>query len=145
MTYGWALLIIAIVAIALWRLGVFTPMAKEQVLNDFLYFTTGAFKLVNGDTFQIEVTNTRVGSAANITSVTVETAFATQTNNTVNLVLEEGGTGIIVVSMSGTSCEVGKVYTADVTIHYYKRLPNGNWATVESTDTAKINVLCRSA
>ncbi len=142
MTYGWALLIIAIVAIALWRLGVFTPMTKEQVLKEFLYFTTGSFQLQNGTSFSIEITNTRVGSEANVTQVELDAPFGTFTA-TPNQIIPEDGTSVLTISDTTINCEPGKFYTVNVKISFLKRLPNGQWSTHTTTDDARLNVLCR--
>jgi hypothetical protein len=57
MTYGWAIIIVVVVFIALWRLGVFTPTAGA-VATGFNEFTVGS-------DFKIDVTGTATVKFAN--------------------------------------------------------------------------------
>ncbi len=151
MTYGWALLIIAIAGLVLWKLGVFKPVRKEQVLEPFKGFDIVGQYLSNiAGEVGIEVLNTKAkGMAVNITKVKLVSPwgtliFSTEGGNFTPLVVPKDGRGYIKLSSPVFSqCSGGKVYVMDVYLYYRTQDPWGTWSLLEEEDKAKIAFLCR--
>ncbi len=78
MTYGWAIIIVIIVGVALWRLGVFTPSpGKTSTGFDEFYVGTN-FKITSGgDATLILVNQDKEGRSVTLNSVTVGGADCT--------------------------------------------------------------------
>lgn len=123
MTYGWAILIVIIVAAALFALGVFNPgtftSSTATGFNEF-QVETGGWQLntSSNDAFLIQLKNA-AGSQVTITNITV-TIGATTLSNTTDIgdeVLAANEEGTYAVSFAN-SFSSGSSYTATVEITY---------------------------
>ncbi len=118
MTYGWAILIIAIIAGALYYMNVFsssceTPISTgfsgvEILSNDFVFTSSGDLEII--------LTNA-AAETVNIINVTVQNGTSTAANTTA-LTLDAGST--ITYTFSGLTSpgSAGTCYTEDVSIYY---------------------------
>jgi hypothetical protein len=133
MTYGWAILIILIVAGVLAYYGIFAPsgflgptargFGQVQVLNPWSLATTG--------TMTLNLEN-RVGGTINITSVnmTLDSVTYTKTLPT-QIEITSGQHSIVPIGFGSIgSHNTGDAYTATLTIYYVY-----NTATFSSTGT----------
>jgi hypothetical protein len=121
MTYGWAILIILIVAGVLAYYGIFAPsgflgptargFGQVQVLNPWSLATTG--------TMTLNVEN-RVGGTINVTKVNMTLDSATYTNTlTTQVQISSGEHKIVQPTFTITgSHNRGDAYTATLTIYY---------------------------
>jgi uncharacterized protein (UPF0333 family) len=119
MTYGWAILIVIIVAAALYMLGVFNPATYTQATaTGFPGFNvpSGGWKFDSGGTLTLQLKN-MVGSNINITSVQATYGGSTRTNSTASGTLGPNADIIYVVSGFGTQT-AGSAYTISVDIIY---------------------------
>jgi hypothetical protein len=122
MTYGWAILIVIIVAAALYALGVFDPSTwtgdRATGFSNIGAPASGAWKLAATnatDQFQIQLTN-NLPSRMNITaiSITIGTTSCTATAGTGAVGI---GGSITVTAYCGTQT-ANSPYTADVSLTY---------------------------
>ncbi len=149
MTYGWALLIIAIVAIALWKLGVFSPGRRERVIKNFLYLDLVGFGIHDQGNLSLEIVNTKVNPMINITMIKAEVPWAppgTTANITPNYVLainEKFSTDINLSAVAGSPCRPGTFYDIPLTVEFIRFIPGVGWTTTSTIDTATITVICR--
>lgn len=118
MTYGWAILIVIIVAAALYAMGVFNPGTFTQsAATGFSNFNvpTGGWKLTSGGALTLQLKN-GVGSRINVTSITATQGTSTATNSTpVALGPGEKQTFTFSGLSGGTS---GSSYSVEVEITY---------------------------
>ncbi|RLJ08907.1 MAG: hypothetical protein DRP13_01730 [Candidatus Aenigmatarchaeota archaeon] len=116
MTYGWAILIVIIVAAALFALGVFNPSTYTG------YTATGFATLgapsewqYQGNTFTVKLKN-QVGQSITISAVNV-TNDANNCNNGTSINIASGGTATVVIS----GCESkssGDSYSVNLKVSY---------------------------
>jgi hypothetical protein len=143
MTYGWAILIVIIVAAALYALGVFTPSSSETEARFATLGTSPAHTLAaSNDLLFIKLPN-QVGKTINVSSVAAEptaggigcTVNDTTTNGSFNI-----APGEIVqtsVDCAALSLSAGDAYSLKVTIAY---IPQGGYAKTDSATVTGIVV-----
>jgi hypothetical protein len=123
MTYGWAILIVIIVAAALYALGVFDPATwTGSTATGFRMIGTpdqGAWRLGSNGNFDLKLTN-RISSRINVTEVNISIGTDTQSAS-INLApydeVSLGGAIDLNTTMTG-SFQSGAAYTATVLITY---------------------------
>ena len=136
MTYGWAILIVIIVAAALYALGVFNPTTwTGSRATGFANVGAPTEWTLDGGSgnFTLVIPN-HVGESINITSVKVEIGGASQTNTTyTDPVLASGSTTTYIIQFGTSPIASGSSYSAQVTIKYKKAS-----GTLELTDTGTL-------
>jgi len=123
MTYGWAILIILIVAGVLAYYGIFAPagflgpsasgFAQVYVLSPWDFKTDGNL------TLQIE---NRVGTSINVTNIYGAVGTSTG-SDTVNEVISAGAKSDFIIAILGLSGTSGETYQLDLSIEYYTTDP----------------------
>jgi hypothetical protein len=119
MTYGWAILIVIIVAAALFALGVFNPATYTQsTATGFQNFQipAGGWQFTSGGQLTIQLKN-MAGANINITSVQATYAGSSQTNSTYSGTIGPGSAYTYIVTGLSTAA-AGSSYSVDVTISY---------------------------
>ncbi len=121
MTYGWAILIVIIVAAALWALGVFSPGTyTQETATGFSGFTvpSGGWQVSSSQVVLILKNN--VGSNINVTSITATYGSGT-TNTSVPAYAEmssDNQTQFTLSSGTYVGPGTGSTYTVDIAITY---------------------------
>ncbi len=137
--YGWALFVVVLMAVALWKLGAVSPVTKEEVLSEFQSFEIKNFTWKSSGFFYIEIVG-RDGGEYNITELYLGTPkFGGKIK--VGKVLK-GGESLEISGPLGY-CEAGRYYVLNLEIRYAER-EDGNWSA-QKRDTAKISVLCEKS
>ncbi|MFH0956939.1 MAG: hypothetical protein V1813_03680 [Candidatus Aenigmatarchaeota archaeon] len=144
MTYGWAILIVIIVAAALYSLGIFNPAtwtgSRATGFTNMGAPAAGAWKLgANGaaDQFQLVLKN-NLPSRISVTGVNVTIGITACDGEAINSVAVQGsggipegiGTGFTVTANCGTQT-AGSSYTSTVSLTY-NNLDTGLTALTES-------------
>ena len=130
MTYGWAILIVIIVAAALYALGVFTPATTTTEARFQTLGASTAHILETGGTFRIKLPN-QIGKTVNITSVAVApTAGGTGcTTNSTGFTISPGQIAETTVNCTAMGLGSGSPYSLKVTVGY---TPTGGYASSDS-------------
>lgn len=116
MTYGWAILIVALATIMAWQWGLFNPGgAVKPGSAGFWGIKPMDFRYVGSGELHLSLIND-VGGAVNITSVTAKLADSTYTNTTIKTICA-GETGSYALS-GMTPLPVGSNYNILVIIGY---------------------------
>ena len=125
MTYGWAILIVIIVAAALYALGVFNPAtyagSRATGFANIGAPATGQWKLgsTTPDNFELNLKN-NLASRLNFTAVTISVGATTCTNGDFDgspfVSVGIGGTFKVEADCSGFTA--GNTYTASVSLTY---------------------------
>jgi hypothetical protein len=119
MTYGWAILIIVIVAIILYSMGIFSPSSSlTTTITGFsgLGVTQAAcINTVNNQILAIYVSNT-VGYPVNVTNINVSGNNGVNTVQNVNSLLRAGQSGVFYVN--GACNKSTSSYSGSVAIEY---------------------------
>ncbi len=126
MTYGWAILIVIIVAAALFALGVFNPATYTQsTATGFTGFQipSGGWQFTSSGVLTLQLKN-MAGANINITSIQATYAGASTTNSTGSDALGAGSSYTAVLTFPGVSPAQGSTYSIDVKITY-KNLDTG--------------------
>jgi hypothetical protein len=137
MTYGWAILIVIIVAAALYALGVFSPPVGERATGFYTLGTPSAWTYTTtDDLFKIKIRN-GLGSTITVSEVKVELSTGgTSSVNDTSISISPGNVQEIVVNCSANgdlnTLASGDSYSVKVTITY---TPTGGY---QSTDTGTI-------
>ena len=118
MTYGWAILIIVIVAVILYSMGIFNPSSSiTTTITGFsgLGVTQAAcINTVNNQILAIYVSNT-VGYPVNVTDINVSGNNGVNTVQNVNSLLRAGQSGVFYVN---GACNGSTSYSGSVNIKY---------------------------
>lgn len=120
MTYGWAILIVIIVAAALWALGVFNPTNVAPTAKTGLSafeIPTGGWQLTSAGALTIQLRNS-AGAAINVTTVaaTVGTTTCTLTSGASGNLPTNG---LYTATFTGCGTRTsGAGYSANVTATY---------------------------
>jgi len=135
MTYGWAILIVIIVAAALYALGVFNPTTWTGSRATG-FANVGApteWTLAGGtpSTFTLVLPN-HVGVGINVTSVKVDLGGGNSNTTTFNTNIATGNTQSFSFTLP-TDVSSGSTYSAEVTVKYIKAS-----GTLELTDTGTL-------
>jgi hypothetical protein len=120
MTYGWAILIVIIVAAALFALGVFNPATYTQsTATGFTGFQipSGGWQFTSGGVLTLQLKN-MAGANINITNVQATYAGTSGINTTASGALGPGSSYTTVVTFPGVSPAQGSTYSIDMTITY---------------------------
>ena len=121
MTYGWAILIIIIVAGALYALGVFNPAtytgSRATGFATLGAPTEWAFDSTT-NTFSIVLKN-GLGESITVSDVTAEISGQSGSNTT-STTISPGSTALFTMTVSNTGLSTGDSYSAKVTIKYTK-------------------------
>ncbi len=130
MTYGWAILIVIIVAAALYALGVFTPATTTTEARFQTLGASTAHDLEAGGTFRIKLPN-QVGKTVNVTSVAVTpTAGGTGcTTNTTSFTITPGQIVETTVDCSPMGLSSGAPYSLKLTVDF---TPTGGYGQSDS-------------
>ncbi len=133
MTYGWAILIVIIVAAALYALGVFTPATTTTEARFQTLGASTAHDLEAGGTFRIKLPN-QVGKTVTIDSVAVDpTAGGTGcTTNSTSFIITPGEIKETTVNCTTMGLSSGASYSLKVTVTY---TPQGGY---QATDSATV-------
>ncbi len=130
MTYGWAILIIIIVAAALFALGVFNPGTfTQQTATGFtqLQVPTGGWRIDGATEVFTLVFANQAGGSINVTSVTTTIGTNARTNDTTTSLGPASNSGAILLTPNQQTAvnvnmvqdyAVGSSYTARVEISY---------------------------
>jgi len=119
MTYGWAILIILIVAGVLAYYGIFAPAGflgpSASGFSQVYVLSPWDFKTDGNLTIQIE---NRVGTSINVTNIygAVGTSVG---NDSVNEVISAGAKSDFIIAILGLSGTSGETYQLDLWIEYY--------------------------
>ena len=100
MTYGWAILVVMVVGVALWQMGIFNNLSETvSRCNDFenIKCFDPSVQYKEGGAYTATFTNA-LGQAINIKSVTAEEDCVYSTNDTALI----GGIGDVLVQPGGT-------------------------------------------
>ncbi len=120
MTYGWAILIVIIVAAALWALGVFNPATWQQAsATGFSGFQvpTGGW-VVNSTGVHVLLKNS-LGATINVTDVDATIGGATTTSTTPSYaVIAPNGQQWFTMSGGATMPSSGTAYSVSVSVDY---------------------------
>ena len=131
MTYGWAILIVIIVAAALFALGVFNPATyTSRAATGFAGLGTPDDWQYSGTTFTVKLSN-QVGEA-----VTVANVDATGCASNTSLTNMAAGATAEITLGTCTSKGVGDSYSQSVTVLYYAPGGYNRTATGTLTGTA---------
>ena len=120
MTYGWAILIVIIVAAALFALGVFNPATYTQsTATGFTGFQipSGGWQFTTGGVMTLQLKN-MAGANIQVTNITATYAGNLGYNGTASGTLSPGNQYTTVVTFSGTPPAQGSTYSLDITITY---------------------------
>ncbi len=130
MTYGWAILIVIIVAAALYALGVFTPATTTTEARFQTLGASTAHILETGGTFRIKLPN-QVGKTISVGSVAVApTAGGTGcTTNSSGFNIAPGQIVETTVNCTTLGLSSGAPYSLKVTVSY---VPTGGYASSDS-------------
>lgn len=131
MTYGWAILIVIIVAAALYALGVFTPASSETEARFATLGTSPAHTVqASTDFITIKLPN-QVGKTIAVSSIVVEpTAGGTTcTNTTTGLSIPPGEVVETALNCTAIGFSAGDTYSLKVTVNY---TPSGGYAKTDS-------------
>ena len=130
MTYGWAILIVIIVAAALYALGVFTPATTTTEARFQTLGASTAHILESGGTFRIKLPN-QVGKTVNVSSVAVApTAGGTGcTTNSTAFSITPGQVVETTVNCTTLGLGSGSPYSLKVTVTY---TPAGGYSATDS-------------
>lgn len=133
MTYGWAILIVIIVAAALFALGVFNPATyTSRAATGFAGLGTPADWQFTGTTFTVKLSN-QVGQGITVTSVESSPC----TDNTTSTDISAGATAEFTLLTCGTTAKsVGDSYSQQVTVTYSVAGGYNRTATGTLTGTA---------
>lgn len=119
MTYGWAILIIAIIAGALYYMNVFSSSCDSPISTGFsgVEILSNDFAFTSEGDLEIILTNA-AAETVHILNVTVQNGTSTDVANTTALTLDAGTT--ITYTFSGLTSpgSKGSCYTEDVAIYY---------------------------
>lgn len=138
MTYGWALLIIAIVIVALWAMGVF-KLGAPTGATGFQSFRIVGFD-VNAVTDDLRLTiGNMTGKRITLSSITVSMGGTECGSATPGTSLSPGATTEVTISVVNCGCEVGDTFSFGLTI---------TWTDPETgyvyTDRGTISGVCHS-
>ena len=139
MTYGWAILIVIIVAAALYALGIFNPATYTQsTATGFTGFQIppGGWQFTSNGQLTLQLKN-MVGSNINITQVRATYAGQTVTNTTYSGTFAPGSTYTAVVAGLPTATQ-GSSYSITVEITY-TNLDSGLQFTSSGTVTGTVS------
>ena len=116
LTYGWAILIIIIVAAALYAMGVFNPAAwSGKRVTGLTYFQVIDWKYTTGGNLSMVLGN-KYGKTANVTRITANCAGTTK-NVTPNIVLAPNkDTTQVITALPALSA--GGAVNCDVSINF---------------------------
>jgi len=121
MTYGWAILIVIIVAAVLFSMGVFNPATyTTTAATGFSGFNVpaGGFKLDTTGALTMQITN-GVGASISITTVTATKGAQTVTNTDVPIALGPGATETLdFAGFTGLATSSGTAYSVEIKITY---------------------------
>lgn len=123
MTYGWAILIVIIVAAVLFALGVFNPATYTQTTAvGFSGFNVppGSFQLKTDGVLTMQVTN-GVGANINITEAKVTVGVEESINTTVDGILLGPGQTATIIFPPLEQFTTGAAYSASVIITFTNR------------------------
>jgi hypothetical protein len=120
MTYGWAILIVIIVAAALFALGVFNPATYTQsTATGFTGFQipSGGWQFTSGGVLTLQLKN-MAGANINITSIQATYAGTVGTNATASNAIGPGSAYTEIVTVAGVTPATGSSYSVDVVVSY---------------------------
>ncbi len=141
MTYGWAILVIVIVAAVLYSLGIFSPSSSIGTgSTGFAPFTATASSC-SGSGFKIAFTvgGTPGGASVTITSVTVTSSSGFSSGPTSLTASPTSGlnpSDTFVVTAGTATCTSGSHYSAGIMIDY--NYQNGALGTVNANATGTV-------
>ena len=120
MTYGWAILIIVIVAAGLYSLGIFSPTNSASTsitgFSGLSVTQTACVNAVNNQILELYVSNT-IGYAVNVTKINVTgSSNGVSLYQNVSSILNAGQSGIFYVN--GACNKSSSTYSGSVTITY---------------------------
>ncbi len=119
MTYGWAILIVIIVAAALFALGVFNPATyTQQTAIGFQGFQipSGGWQFTSGGQLTLQLKN-MAGANINITQVQATYAGTPATNSNASNTIGPGSAKTYIITGLPTAA-AGSSYSIDVVISY---------------------------
>ena len=120
MTYGWAILIVIIVAAALFALGVFNPATYTQsTATGFTGFQipSGGWQFTTGGVLTLQLKN-MAGANINITNIQATYAGTSGTNTTASNPIGPGSAYTEKVTIAGVTPATGASYSVDVVVSY---------------------------
>jgi len=131
MTYGWAILIVIIVAAALFALGVFNPTAwtGKQATGFGGLGTPVDWEVLSDGTLNLHLQNTQAGATVTVYNITAELGSTTQTwttynydNTSTHLTIGPGGdvnlATLPTYSLDLGTQSTGSSYSVEVTVYY---------------------------
>ena len=128
MTYGWAILIIVIVAGVLYSMGIFNPSASTgTTITGFsgLGVTQAAcVNSVNNQILELYVSNS-VGYPVNVTKINVTGSNGITISQNVSSILPSGQSGIFYVN--GACNKSSSSYSGSATITYTERIEDAGY------------------
>jgi hypothetical protein len=120
MTYGWAILIVIIVAAALFALGVFNPATYTQsTATGFTGFQipSGGWQFTSGGVLTLQLKN-MAGANINITNVQATYAGTSGINTTASNAIGPGSAYTEIITIAGVTPATGSSYSVDVVVSY---------------------------
>ena len=118
MTYGWAILIIVIVAAVLYSFGIFSPSSSiSATVTGFADTPVSAAVFTNNGGLAISLTDS-TGYLINVTNITAITSAGTKTTILPNITISASGKTIILIPDVFTSSQQNSHISATLTITY---------------------------
>jgi hypothetical protein len=122
MTYGWAILLVVIIAVALFAMGIFEPanfVGSKAAGFGGVVVQSNSWSIDSAGTFSMKVTNT-VGNPVRLDSINVTIASASVLVPVSNVTIANGQDSAIFTSATGAfgPQSVGAGYSAKVNIKY---------------------------
>ncbi len=116
MTYGWAILIIVIVAAGLYSLGIFSPTNSASTsITGFSNFGVQA-QCIQGGALQIQITN-GIGNLINITKINTTSSLGQKVNLNISVVLPPSQSQMVFIPGACTTSQ-GSSYSNQVSFTY---------------------------
>ncbi len=146
MTYGWALLVILIVFIALYLMGVLKPKMKERIVQPFENFYVQGYILnKSGNVFKIAIKNIGkdpvVLRRIKLQAIWIDPSLFLEAEY--NLPIGIGNSTVINVTDPRVGqCGLGKYYKTMVMLEF-QRYTEWGLTNYTMTDTAEIIALCK--